>query len=190
VPLATLPNAINGGEVNVDNRGMVLGVDTTTGVQVGDCFTVPGVFATSMIHKNDTAILRTFRVVDIVDGTNLVMYPAPVVGGGSSAETEYANVSAEIPNATALTFINVATAPVNTFWTGDSVEIIEGKLATPASDFAGVSSMRASTDSGIEILFAKGGDVGTLAAQYRLTIFFGVTNLQPMMNGIALFNQT
>ncbi len=69
-------------------------------------------------------------------------------------------------------------------------EIIEGKLATPASDMAGVSTMRMSTDSGIELLFAKGGDVGRLAADYRITMFFGVTNLQPQMNGIALFNQT
>jgi hypothetical protein len=189
VPKATLPNGVNGGQSNVDNRGMALTVDTTVGVQVGDCFTVAGVFATSMIHKNDTQTLRTFRVVEVVDATTLTMYPAPVVAGGSTAENEYANVSAAIPDATALTFINTTTAPVNTFWTGDSVEIIEGKLATPASDFAGVSSMRASTDSGIEILFAKGGDVGRLAADYRLTIFFGVTNLQPQMNGILLFNQ-
>lgn len=190
VPLATLPNAINGGESNVDNRGMELLVDTTTGVQVGDAFTVATVNSVSMIHKNDTGVLRTFRVISIVDSTTLLMYPAPVVAGASQAEDEYANVSVEIPDSTVLTFINVATVPVNTFWTGDSVEIIEGKLATPAEDFAGVSSMRASTDSGIEILFAKGGDVGRLAADYRLTIFFGVTNLQPQMNGVLLFNQT
>jgi hypothetical protein len=189
VPLATLPNGVNGGESNVDNRYMDLPVDTTVGVQVGDAFTVPGVFAVSMIHKNTTATLRTFRVISVVDATNLRISPAPVVAGASVAEDEYANVSVAIPASTALTFINTTTAPVNTFWCGDSVEIIEGKLATPASDFAGVSSMRASTDSGIEILFAKGGDVGRLAADYRLTIFFGVTNLQPQMNGILLFNQ-
>lgn len=191
VPLATQTNSVNGGESNVDNRYFSMEVDTTTGVQVGDAFTVPGVFAVSMIHKNVTPTLRTFRVIEVIDATHLSISPAPVWGGGGSeAETDYANVSIAIPNTTVLTFINTVSAPANTFWTGDSVEIIEGSLATPASDFAGVASMRASTDSGVEILFAKGGNVATLQAQYRLTIFFGVTNLNPMMNGIALFNQT
>lgn len=191
VPLATLPNGVNGGASNVDNRYFDMTVDTTTGVQVGDAFTIPGVFATSMIHKNNTATLRTFRCTAIPDGTTMTISPAPVVAaGGSQAEKEYANVSIAIPNAVVLTFINTVAAPVNTFWTGDSVEIIEGTLAAPEGDFAGVSTMRSSTDSGVEILFAKGGDVGTLEARYRLTIFFGTTNLQPQMNGIALFNQT
>lgn len=189
VPLATLPNGVNGGESNVDNRFMPLTVDTTTGVAVGDAFTVPGVFAVSMIHKNTTATLRTFRVLEIVDATTFNMTPAPVVAGASESEDDYANVSVPIPATTVITWINTTSVPVNTFWTGDSVEIIEGTLATPASDFAGVSTMRASTDSGVEILFAKGGDVATLVAQYRLTIFFGVTNLQPQMNGIEIFNQ-
>lgn len=189
VPLATQTNGVNGGQSNVDNRYMDLAVVSTTGRAVGDAFTVPGVNAVSMIHKNDTGTLRTFRVVEVVDATTLRIYPAPVVAGGSQAEDEYANVSAAIPATTALTFINTTTAPANTFWTGESVEIIEGKLATPQEDMAGVSTMRASTDSGIEILFAKGGDVGRLAADYRLTIYFGVTNLQSQMNGVALFNQ-
>lgn len=191
VPLATVASGNATGRSNVDNRFFDLAVDTAVGVNVGDCFTIPGVFTVSMIHKNVTNVLRTFRVIAIPAGDlTLTISPAPVVKDGTAqSEKEYANVSVEVPTATALTFINLAAAPVNTFWTGDSVEIIEGKLATPASDFAGVSSMRASTDSGIEILFAKGGDVGRLAADYRLTIFFGTTNLQPMMNGVMLFNQ-
>ena len=190
VPMATVPSGNTTGRSNVDNRYMDLDVDTTASVAIGDAFTIAGVYAVSMIHKNVTPTLRTFRVAEVVDATTLRISPAPVVAGASDAEDEYANVSAAIPATTALTFVNTVAAPVNTFWTGDSVEIIEGKLATPASDFAGVSTMRASTDSGIQILFAKGGDVGRLAADYRLTIFFGVTNLQPQMNGIALFGQT
>lgn len=191
VPKATLPNGVNGGEANVDNRYFDLTVDTTANVNVGDAFTVAGVNAVSMIHKNDTGQLRTFRVVEVVDATTLRIYPAPVVKDGpTQPEKEYANVSAPIPNATALTFINTATAPVNSFWVNESVEITEGNLAAPPSDMAGVAVERATTDSGVELLFAKGGAVATLKADYRITMFWGVTNLQPQMNGISLFNQT
>ena len=191
IPLSTQTNAVNGGESNVDNRFFDLTVSATTGINVGDAFTVDGVNAVSMIHKNDTGALRTFRVTAIVSGTVMSITPAPVWDDSTNQSTaEYANVSAQLPDLATFNWLNIAAAPVNTFWTGDSVEIIEGTLATPASDMAGVSTMRLSTDSGIELLFAKGGDVGRLAADYRITMFFGVTNLQPQMNGILLFNQT
>lgn len=191
VPTATLPNNVNGGQANVDNRYFDLDVNTTTGVAVGDVFTIAGVNAVSMIHKNDTLQLRTFRVVDVIDSTTLRIYPAPVVKDGPTLpEKEYANVSAPIPASTALTFLNTVAAPVNTFWMNDSIELTGGSLATPPSDMAGVATERTATDSGIELLFAKGGDVNTLTATYRVTIFFGVTNLQPQMNGISIFNQT
>ncbi len=191
IPLATVTNAVNGGESNVDNRFFDLSVSASAGINIGDAFTVDTVNAVSMIHKNDTGALRTFRVVAVPDGTTITITPAPVFDDSTNQSTaEYANVSVQMPDLGTFNWLNIAAAPVNTFWTGDSVEIIEGKLATPASDMAGVSTMRLSTDSGIELLFAKGGDVGRLAADYRITMFFGVTNLQPQMNGILLFNQT
>ncbi len=191
IPLATVTNAVNGGESNVDNRFFDLTVSASAGINAGDAFTVDLVNAVSMIHKNDTGALRTFRVVAIPDGTTITITPAPVWDDSTNQSTaEYANVSVQMPDTGTFNWLNNVAAPVNTFWTGDSVEIIEGKLATPASDMAGVSTMRLSTDSGIELLFAKGGDVGRLAADYRITMFFGVTNLQPQMNGILLFNQT
>jgi hypothetical protein len=189
VPRSTATNAINGGQSNVDNRYMNLTVSATAGVAAGDALTIAGVNTLSMIHKNDTGELRTFRVVSVTDGTTLVISPPVIQGVATPAEAQYANCSAAAADGVAIVFLNIATVPVNTFWSGESVEIIEGKLATPQSDMAGVSTMRSSTDSGVEILFAKGGDVGTLAARYRLTMFFGVTNLQPQMNGISLFNQ-
>ena len=50
-------------------------------------------------------------------------------------------------------------------------------------DGAGVSTMRESTDSGIEILFAKGAEVRDLTTEYRLTMWMAPNVLIPEMCG-------
>ena len=64
-----------------------------------------------------------------------------------------------------------------------------GNLAF-GDDMAGVAVMRAMTDSGIEVIFAKQGNVKTGKSTYRFTTFYGVTNLNPEMNGILIGGQT
>ena len=191
IPLATQTNAINGGESNVDNRFMDLTVTASASFAVGDVITVAGVNAVSMINKEDIGELRTFRVTDIPDGTTLTITPPIIVSDGSSttSEDQYANCSAEAANGAAVTAINTTTARVNSFWVKDSIEIYEGRLALPASDMAGLATMQGSTDSGIQLILAKQGDINDLTAKYRWTIYYGTTNLNPQMNGIQLFNQ-
>ena len=186
VPSST-STAATGETENVDNRTMDLTVSTTTNVKAGDKFTIEGVNAISHINKNDTGQLKTFTVVAVESGTVLKIAPAIVVAGGSDAETDYANVSAEAGNGAAIAFINTATVQTNPFFMNDSIEVFGGSLAF--DDMPGVAVTRATTDSGIEIIFAKQGDVGTGKTTYRLTTFYGVTNLNPEMNGILIGNQ-
>ncbi len=191
IPLATDANGNN-----VDNRTQTLTVDTGTGtVKAGDAFTIVGINSLSLIHKQDTGQLQTFRVVARNSATEWVITP-PIITNNATAspsptqpELEYANASDEANNNAAITFLNTATAPSNIFFMNDAVEIVHGSLATMDLDGAGVQTMREATDSGIEILFAKGSDIRNLGTEYRLTMWIAPNVLVPDMCGVILGNQ-
>ena len=185
VPVSTV-TAGTGETENVDNRTMELTISTTASMVAGDKFTIANVDAISHINKNPTGQLKTFTVISVVDGTTLQIAPPIIVAGASDAETDYANVEAQALNAAALTFLNTATVQTNVFFMNDSIEIFGGRLAFPDE---GLVVTRSSTDSGIEIIFARQGDVLTGTTTYRMTMFLGVTNLNPEMNGILIGNQ-
>tara|TARA_R110000782_G_C14819205_1_gene413831 strand:+ start:32553 stop:33800 length:1248 start_codon:yes stop_codon:yes gene_type:complete len=178
------------GGVFVDNRTQVLNVTSGTGIVAGDKFTIADVFAVSHINKNNTQQLKTFTVIEV--NTNaLTISPPIIVGPGSTPPTvndDYANCDSIPANLAALVFLNTTAATSNLFFMNDSIEIFSGSLAFN-EDMAGVAVMRSSTDTGLEVIFAKQGDVKTGIATYRMTIFFGVTNLNPEMNGILIGGQ-
>lgn len=185
------PQATDGNGNNVDNRTQTLDIDIGTGdVNEGDAFTIDGVFAVSHIHKNTTPDLQTFRVVSTASaaGTQTItITPAIVVsggGGGAQANIDYANCS-EIPADNApLTFLNItADKPSNIFFMNEAVEIVHGSLATMDLDGAGVSTMIGTTDSGIEILFAKSAEIFGLSTKYRLVMWMNGNVLIPEMCG-------
>lgn len=188
VPVST--STASSGEVeNVDNRTMDLTVSSTTSVVAGDKFTIADVNAVSHVNKNDTGQLKTFTVIEVVDSTTLKIAPPIIVKGASDAETDYANCSQAALNSKGITFLNTDTVQTNMFFVNDSIEVFGGRLAFD-DDMAGVAVTRMMTDSGIEIIFAKQGDVKTGVSTYRFTVFFGVTNLNPEMNGVLLGGQT
>ena len=193
VPQST-STAASGETDNVDNRTMLLTIDQAgaTTRKAGDKFTIAGVNALSHINKQDTGQPKTFTIVERVSATVIRIAP-PIIdgshGGAVDAEVDYANVTATPANDAALTFLNTVTVQTNPFFMNDSIEVFGGNLAF-TEDMAGVAVMRMTTDTGIEIIFAKQGTAATGKAFYRLTIFFGVTNLNPEMNGLLLNNQT
>ena len=187
VPVAT--QTVAGNTFPVDNRGMNLVVSTTTGVSAGDIFTIPGVFEVSHINKNDTGNLRTFRVVDIVDGTNMLIYPRIVpldeIGTGlTRVEGTYANVTTEAAAAASLTWLNTINTKVSSFWRDGSVEVIAGQIAWEADMFKGANFMRSTTSSGIEIVMATEGTAMSGVVNVRLTDYYGLVNNDPQQNGI------
>lgn len=178
------------GEVsNVDNRYDTITVSATTSVAAGDSFTIAGVEAVHHITKQSTGNLKTFRVIEVVNGTTMVISP-PIISaqGGTNAELEYQNVEVTPSGTAAITFLNTVAAPVNPFWHRDAIEILPGRLAIPTD--AGAAVMRATTDQGIEIVMQKQYDINTTNTKYRLDVFFGVCNKQPEMTGIELFSQS
>lgn len=187
VPVATSV-AVTGETSNVDNRFQTITVVDTTNYRAGDAITIGGVNAVHHITKSDTGELKSFRVVSVVNGTQMVITP-PIISnqGNTDAEAQYQNVVVT-PNAAAtVDRLNVNAAPINCFWQKDALEILPGRYAVPTD--AGAAVMRASTDQGIELVMQKQYDVNTMKTKYRLDTLFGVVNKQPEMSGILLFGQ-
>jgi len=189
VPQATTSST--GGILNVDNRYQTVTVSSTTGVVAGDAFTIDGIEAVHHITKRSTGELKTFRVIEVVNGTSMVISP-PIIGANSTptdAELQYQNVEVTATSATAsINFLNVAASNINPFWRKDSIELLPGRYAVP--DGAGVDVLRASTDQGIELVMTKKFDPLTFQTLYTLDTLYGVVMTNPEMAGILLFNQT
>lgn len=187
VPQAT-STAVTGETSNVDNRFQTITVSNTVGVVAGDAFTIDGVEAVHHITKVGTGQPKTFRVVSVTNGTDMVITP-PIISaqGGSDAELQYQNVIVTPAAAAPLTWLNVNAAAVNVFWQRDALELLPGRYAVPSD--AGTAVMRATTDQGIEVVMQKFYDIDSMTIKYRLDTLFGVVNKQPEMSGILLFNQ-
>jgi hypothetical protein len=187
VPAAT-STAGTGETSNVDNRYQNITVSSTASVVAGDCFTIAGVEACHHITKQGTGELKTFRVIEVVNGTTLKI-SAPIISnqGSSDAEAQYQNCIVT-PNATAaIVWLNANATSINPFWQKDALEILPGRYAVPSD--AGADVMRGTTSNGIEVVWQKFYDINTMNIKYRLDTLFGVVNKQPEMSGILLFNQ-
>lgn len=188
VPQATT-NSV-GGVLNVDNRYQTVTISNTTGVLAGDAFTIDGIEAVHHITKRTTGQLKTFRVIEIVNGTQMVISP-PIIGANlapTDAELQYQNVKVVSTSATApINFLNIAASNINPFWRKNSIELLPGRYAVPEG--AGADVLRAATDQGIELVMTKKFDPLTFQTLYTLDTLYGVVMTNPEMAGILLFNQ-
>ncbi len=184
------PVATDANGNNVDNRTQLLTVDTGAGtVKAGDKFTIANVFSIGLINKQTTNKLQTFTIIARNSATEWEISPAIIAAagdGGAIANQEYANVDSIPADSAPVTFLNASSAQANIFFMNRAVEIVHGSLATMDLDGAGVSTMRMSTDSGIDILFAKGADIKNLGTEYRLTMWMNANVLIPDMCGVLL----
>ena len=190
-----IPAAKDANGRNIDNRTMPLVVADGTGGAAGDAFTIPGVFVLGKINKKTTLKLQTFRLVEVVDGTNWVITP-PIITDNQTAtptpvgaELEYANCSDSARNDVAITFLNVADSITNIFFQNESVEIVHGSLAMADMNSGGVSSMRRATDSGIELVLMKSSNINTIETKYRVLMWARGNVLEPEMCGILIGGQ-
>ena len=188
VPQATSTSV--GGQINVDNRYETVTVSNTVGIVAGDAFTIDGIDAVHHITKQSTGELKTFRVISITNGTEMVISPPIIsaVTAPTDAEIQYQNCKiTAAASAAPVNFLNTGAAAINVFWQRDALEILPGRYAIPAD--AGTAVMRASTDQGVELVMQKFYDIDSMVIKYRLDTLFGVVNKQPEMSGILLFNQ-
>ena len=188
-PSATLTLA--GGElVNNDNRNQNLTVTAATyaNIKAGDAFTIAGVNSVHLITKQDTGQLQTFRVIGKPSANVLAISPAIISNGGSTiAGREFQNVTATPATGAAITWLNTTTAEVNPFFVKDSLLLIPGTFAVDADD--GWQVLRATTDMGIAITYARQAEINDLSVKVRWDVDFGTALLNPQFAGIELFAQ-
>ena len=191
VPKAITTSPVTSERLNKDNRFQTVTVSSTTSVVAGDCFTIAAVYAVHQITKKSTGKLKTFRVVSVDSSTTMTITPPMITAQVNpiEAELQYQNCTVTTKSATsAIVWLNIAATRINPFWQKSALEILPGKYAVPSD--AGTSVLRGSTDNGIEIVFQKWYDIGTMKTKFRLDTLFGVVNLAPEMSGILLFGQT
>ncbi len=189
VPVATR-TATTGEMSPVDNRTMIFTLAAGSGVAVGDRFTIADVFAVHHITKLSTGSLKQFKVVRVISATSWEITPPLIDAAGSSEmEVQYGNVRLASTSATAaLVFLNTVAAPLNYFFTKESIVLIPGRIAPPSD--GGMQVMRATTKQGIEITMTKQANIQTAKTFFRFDCRWGVTNLQPEMTGAMAFSQT
>lgn len=178
-----------GEKAPVDNRFQVVTVSSTTNVKQGDRFTIAGVEAAHHVTKESTGQLKTFLVRDVLSATTMVISPPIIPADGTTvAQQQYANVVISAPSATAaIVWLNTVTAPTNFFFRKGSIEVLPGRPEVP--DDAGVKIMRADV-RGIPVTMTKWFDMKVMKQLVRFDVYFGVTNKQPEMSGVEMFNQT
>lgn len=180
------------GEIsNVDNRGQNLTITATTyaAIKVGDAFNITGVNSVHMITKQDTGQLKTFRVVGKPAAGVITIYPAIISAqGGTTAEKEYQNVTATPAAGAPITWLNTATAPLNPFFVRGALLLVPGSFTVDPED--GWNVMRATTELGIGITYARQGEINDLSIKGRWDIDFGTALTNPEMAGVQLFKQT
>lgn len=185
-----VPDNVDANGNNVDNRTQTVTVSTTTGVNVGDCFTIPGIEAVHQITKESTGQLKTFRVISIESGTTMKISP-PMIGANSTptdAELQYKNINVASTGATqTINWLNDNATRLNPFWHKSSIELLPGRYAVPTDQ--GVDVMRGTTDQGLEVVMSKKFDNSTFSSLYTLDILYGVVNTNPQMNGVIIFGQ-
>lgn len=194
VPASVTTDA-NGNTTNVDNRYQTIAVTVTSGtMKVGDAFTIAGVNAVHPITKISTGQPKTFRIVELVTGSGgsgTIKITPPIIAADSSptrAELQYKNVTATPANDANITFLNTVTAAVNPFFVKPAVELLPGTFAVDPQD--GWQVLRATTDMGVGITYARQGEINDLTVKYRWDVDFGVSVLNTEMAGIQMFSQS
>ncbi len=190
VPKAT--STASTGEVsNFDNRysDLIITATTYANVKVGDAFTIAGVNSVHMITKGDTGQLQTFRVVGKPAANTIRIYPAIISGtGGTRPELEYKNVTAAPANGATITWLNTVSAAMNPFFKKESLLLLPGSFTVDAGD--GWSVLQATTDLGINITYARQGEINDLSVKARWDIDFGTALVNPQLAGCQMFSQT
>lgn len=184
----------DGNKVNVDNRFATVTLSATTGLKRGDKISFAGVKFLSQMAKNVLTQDATFTVVNVVDGTDIVISPKPVAlddGTLSTAEKAYANVNTSLADTAAVNILNIATKQSNVFWADDAIRIVSQPIPASHDLFAGMKTTSFSIpDVGLNGIFATQGDISTLSGKARIALWYSVNATRPEAIGVGLSGQS
>lgn len=188
-------DAATGIVTNVDYRIATIPVTASAGYNVGDkvSFANGGtaVEAIGLADKSSTGQAMTFTIVAIPNGTSVQVYPKPIAAddpGLSVLEQAYANIDTQILNTATMNRLNIdASAKTNLFWSKDSIEITAGSIpAELFQTFSGKKVISMTLKSGLDMYMVYDGKIDDMTFRFRLFTWYGLTNCNPMANGVAV----
>ena len=176
---------------NVDYRLASMPVASSAGFEVGDKFTIGALQAVGLADKTNTGQLMTFTVVSKPNATTINFFPKPIAADDAAltlTEKAYANVDTTIANTDAVTRLNVdASAKANIFWAKDSIEVVGGDVPMELmAEFDGMKVISETLANGQRMYMVYDGNIASLDMRFRIFTWYGLTNKNPMANGLAL----
>lgn len=190
VPVGSV-SASGGTVTNIDYRSAVIPVAASAGYNVGDRVTFTNCFAVGRDDKTLTDELMTFTIVSKPNGTSIEVWPKPIAFDDpalSTLEKQYANINTRILNGVTVNRVNIdASTQPSVFWQKDSIEVISGKMPMDKfGEFAGKKVATETLSNGMTMYMLYDGDIASLQLKYRMFIWYGVNNLNPMDNGLLV----
>lgn len=164
-----------------DNRYMQLTVNSTTGVQPGDKFTLVGVNGFNPDVNQDIGALKGFTVDSVVSAT-ILRVNALII------DEPYKIASGTAADASAVTFLNKNASQPSLFHTSDAVKIIPGNLPVEPEG-AGVQAVNTVTDQGLPMRFTYRYDFDEEELYLKAVCFFDVEPWKPEQIGMIITGQ-
>lgn len=191
-PIASEPNP-NGSSGNVDHRFASLTVSSTTGVNVGDKFTLPNVKAVALgTTKQVQDYDQTFTVAAVTNGTTLQISPKPIALDDvslSPLEKSYANIETSIPAASELNFLNTQETQSNIIMANDALVLSTQPITVNSDIFQGLDAEPFEAGP-IKGMLGFESNLGSLTGKYRMAIWYDWQVERPEAIGTMLFNQS
>jgi len=192
-------NTTTGTVTNIDYRiGTIPAVATAT-YAVGDRISFtndPGgtpivVDSVGLADKNETGQAMTFVITAIPDGTTLNVFPKPIAGDDpalTTLEKAYANISTQILSGAEIVKLNtVNNEKINAFWCKNSIEVFSGDAPIGLlAEFGGMKVVSSTMSNGQKMYMAYDGNIDKLTFKCRLFTWYGITNKNPMANGVGI----
>lgn len=189
-PEAGTVNPVTKVVTNIDYREGTIPVVSSAAYAVGDVISFAGVESVGLATKESTGQLRTFRIVAIPDGTTLTVFPKPIAYDDpalTTLEKAYANINTQITSGATVTKVNQNAGKTNLFWAKDSIQVIGGDAPwNLMGEFGGMKTVSKTLASGITLYMVYDGDITTATFRYRLFVWYGLANRNPMANGTAI----
>ncbi len=193
-PEGGLVDAITKTVTNVDYRRGTIPVTSSAGFAVGDIVTFDngGTFVESigLADKNSTGQKMTAKVVAIPNGTSIEVFPKLIAlddGSLTVLEKAYANIDTQITSGANVTTLNTNGGKANIFWAKDSLQVMGGEAPWQLmNEFGGMKSVSKTLATGITLYMVYDGDITKATFRYRLFVWYGLANRNPMANGTAV----
>lgn len=180
---------------NVDYRTATIPVTASASYNVGDVITFANggttVKAVGLTDKTVTDQAMTFRIVAKPSGTSITVYPKPIAADDpalTALEKAYANINTRILNAATVNRVNVdALARPSVFFDKSSIEVFHGDIpANFFNQFGGQKVLTSTLKSGQKMYMLYDANSTTMNLRFRVFTWYGVTNKNPMANGVAI----